>query len=66
MGVLDRFSLQEKVVLVTVGARPPLGRSHSSALVEARAPVITASRSLDANLRYADELCMTRTEWNST
>ena len=56
MGILDQFSLKTKVALVTAGAGPLFGRSLSAGLAEAGATVITASRSLDANLKYADEL----------
>ncbi len=56
MGILDQFSLKTKVALVTAGAGPLFGRSLSAGLAEAGATVITASRSLEANLKYADEL----------
>ena len=56
MGVLDRFSLRGKVALVTAGAGPLFGSSISTALAEAGATVVTASRSLDRNLAFAEEL----------
>ncbi len=56
MGILDQFSLRTKVALVTGGAGPLFGRSLSAGLAEAGATVISASRSLEANLKYAEEL----------
>ena len=56
MGILDQFSLRNKIALVTAGAGPLFGQSLSSGLAEAGATVITASRSLEANLEYADQL----------
>src|ERR1700677_2224410 len=56
MGILDRFSLSKKIVLVTAGAGPLFGKSISEAMVEAGATLITASRSLQRNLAFAQAL----------
>jgi NAD(P)-dependent dehydrogenase (short-subunit alcohol dehydrogenase family) len=56
VGILDRFSLKDRVALVTAGAGPQFGRSISEGLAEAGATVITASRSLNANRQFAEEL----------
>ena len=56
MRVLERFSLKDKIALVTAGAGPLMGSSCSVALAEAGATVITASRSLERNKQYAEGL----------
>jgi NAD(P)-dependent dehydrogenase (short-subunit alcohol dehydrogenase family) len=56
MNILDRFSLRGKIALVTAGAGPLFGSSISWALAEAGATVITASRSLETNQKFADTL----------
>jgi NAD(P)-dependent dehydrogenase (short-subunit alcohol dehydrogenase family) len=56
MTVLDRFSLRGKVALVTAGAGPLFGQSISTALAEAGATVITASRSLERNEEFARQM----------
>ncbi|MDX1944812.1 MAG: SDR family oxidoreductase [Pirellulaceae bacterium] len=53
MSILDRFSLRGKVALVTAGAGPLFGHSISTALAEAGATVVTASRSLARNEEFA-------------
>ena len=56
MGVLDKFSLEGRVALVSGGAGPLFGSSISEALVEAGATLITASRSLERNEEFVEGL----------
>jgi len=56
MGILDRFSLKGRIALVTAGAGPQFGSSISEALAEAGATLITASRSLERNRGFAENL----------
>ena len=56
MGILDKFSLNGRIALVSGGAGPLFGSSISSALAEAGATLITASRSLERNREFADGL----------
>jgi NAD(P)-dependent dehydrogenase (short-subunit alcohol dehydrogenase family) len=56
MSVLDRFSLTGRIALVTAGAGPLFGQSISTALAEAGATVITASRSRERNEAFAHEM----------
>ncbi len=56
MGILDRFSLKDRIALVTAGAGPQFGSSVSEALAEAGATVITSSRSLESNQEFAEKL----------
>jgi NAD(P)-dependent dehydrogenase (short-subunit alcohol dehydrogenase family) len=56
MGILTQFSLEGKIALVTAGAGPLFGRSISEGLAEAGATLIVASRSLNANLEFAEAL----------
>ena len=55
MSILDRFSVKGRIALVTAGAGPLFGRSISTALAEAGATVITASRSRERNEAFAEE-----------
>ena len=56
MGILDRFSLQGRVALVSGGSGPQFGSSLSEGLAEAGATVISASRSLERNEEFAERL----------
>lgn len=53
---IGRFSLDGKVALVTAGAGDLFGSSVSEAIAEAGGTVLTASRSLERNLEYAESL----------
>ena len=57
MNILDRFSLKDRIALVTAGAGPLFGSSLSEGLAEAGATVITASRSRRGNEEFAARLC---------
>ncbi len=56
MSILDRFRLDGRIALVTAGSGPLFGSSISEALAEAGATLITASRSLDRNESFAEDL----------
>ena len=56
MGILDRFSLKDRVALITAGSGPQFGSSLTEGLAEAGATVIPASRNLEANEAYAETL----------
>ncbi len=56
MGILDRFSLKDRIALITAGSGPLFGSSLTEGLAEAGATVIIASRNLEANEAYAETL----------
>src|SRR3990172_8318910 len=56
MGILDRFSLKGRIALITAGSGPLFGSSITEGLAEAGATVITASRSLERNQQFAEQL----------
>jgi len=56
MPILDRFSLKDRVALVTAGSGPQFGSSISEGLAEAGATVISASRSIERNEEFAGKL----------
>ena len=56
MSILDKFSLKDRVALITAGAGPLFGSSLTEGLAEAGATVITASRSLERNEEFAESL----------
>src|SRR6185503_1909217 len=56
MPILDRFSLKDRIALVTAGSGPLFGSSISEALAEAGATLIVASRSMERNREFADKL----------
>ena len=56
MGILDKFSLEGRIALVSGGAGAMFGSSISEALAEAGATVVTASRSLERNREFAERM----------
>ncbi len=56
MSILEKFSLKDRIALVTAGSGPQFGSSLSEGLAEAGATVITASRSLQRNEEFAASL----------
>ena len=56
MGILDKFSLEGRIALVSGGAGSMFGSSVSEALAEAGATVISASRSLERNREFAERM----------
>ena len=56
MNILDKFSLKDRIALVSGGAGPQFGSSISEALAEAGATLITASRSIERNEAFAEQM----------
>lgn len=56
MPILDRFSLEGKIAVVSGGAGPQFGSSITEGLAEAGATVVSASRSLERNEELAARL----------
>jgi NAD(P)-dependent dehydrogenase (short-subunit alcohol dehydrogenase family) len=56
MGILDAFSLKDRIALVSGGAGPLFGSSISEALAEAGATIVVASRSRERNEAFAERM----------
>ena len=56
MGILDRFSLKDRIALVSGGAGPLFGSSITEALAEAGATVVVASRSLERTVTFSETM----------